>query len=459
MGGLGNIKHFDPVEAVTVSMFDGARPCGEIEDICTAFFRTETERRHDYAKGLVAKILSVYCEPDKPKTSPLLVRMNCLSAEEKTRIRRYQPKDFIVRPKKFRPNDFKLNTPASMLFLVTNQCNTNCQYCYMPRAIPAKDIMPWERIEELIYEAQSLGVMIISLSGGDPLCYPHIFELLELLDKLGFEPIDLPTKSYVSEETAARLARCRAVRSVQFSIDSTVPEIADYLVQIPGFCSWTLESIRNAQKAGIRRIRTKSVITPYNLPTIPKLYRDLRGMGVQPVVLATYCRSGYWHKDKLYNHPDDYEWLDRKLDELKEEFPDDDIYYQNGPPQTSVASEKDRKTTWEKRNRCTAGRDSFAVCANGKVIACEQVPEKEENYLGDLRLQSIEEVWNGPVLDEYLLHPPRERFAGTVCYDCEEFDRCQSFMGGCVRETCKVYGTRWAPVTICPRAPLPPREK
>ena len=456
--GLGNIERLGPVEAVGLTMFDGIKTCNEIEDIYTAFFPADTKDPRNYTKKLMAKLLSLNCESNTPDSKPLLVRLDSLSTEEKNRIRRYQPEKFIIRPEQFKLQEYKLPVPASLLFLLTNKCETNCQYCYMPRAIPANDVLPWERMKELIYEAHSLGVMMILLSGGDPLCYPHIFDILELLSKLDFEPVELPTKAYVSEETAARIAQYRIVKSLQFSIDSTVPEIADYLVQRPGFCNRIMESIQNAQKAGVKEIRTKTVITPYNIATIPKLYRDLRGIGISPIVLATYCRSGYWHKDKLYNHPDDYKWLDEQLEKLKKEFPEDDISYQNGPPEIPLPSEEQRKETWKNRNRCTAGRDSVAICANGKVIACEQCPENEEDYLGDLRTQSIAEVWNGKVLDEYLLHPPRNRFEGTICYDCDEFDDCQSLKGACVREICKVYGTRWAPSTLCPRAPLPPRE-
>ena len=411
-GGLGSIKRFGPIEGFAVSLFDGVRTCEDIKKISTAFFDTDLKKQEDYAEELVKRLISLHGDPVRPGSDPLLTPFESLSVEEKGRIRKYQPEKYIVKPKDFKPEEFKLLVPASILFLITNKCETNCQYCYMPRSIPVNDLLPWERMKELVYEAHSLGVMIILLSGGDPLCYPYIFELLELLEELDFEPIELPTKTYVSQETAARLAKCRIVKAVQFSIDSTVPEIADYLVQRPGFCERTLESIRNAMKAGIKTIRTKSVITPYNLATIPKLYRDLRGMGVSPVVLATYCRSGYWHNDKLFNYTDDYMWLDKELEKLKTEFPEDEIFYQNGPPQIDQVADEDRKAVWERRNRCTAGRDCFAVCANGKVIGCEQVPEREEDYLGDLRVQSIEEVWNSQLFNEYMLNPPMERFVG-----------------------------------------------
>ena len=101
----------------------------------------------------------------------------------------------------------------------------------------------------------------------------------------------------------------------------------------------------------------------------------------------------------------------------------------------------------------------MTVCADGKVISCEQMLEREEDYLGDLRVQSIKEVWQSRKLDEYLIHPPREKLIGTACYDCDQFDECQTVMGLCVREAVKAYGTRWAPVPLCQQAPPAPRER
>ena len=94
-----------------------------------------------------------------------------------------------------------------------------------------------------------------------------------------------------------------------------------------------MKSIRNVQKAGFATVEAKCVITPYNVPTLPKMYRDLKEMGLSTVRFATYCKSGYHHMDKLYNHPDDFDWLDTQFKKMRDEFPDDEIFYQNGPPQ------------------------------------------------------------------------------------------------------------------------------
>lgn len=445
------VVRLNPLEGVVVSLFDGKRNYAEIADITSSMVREDSPEPEAETERMLSLILKKFSEPQGGARDPLLVPLDSLKSNGHRKPPEYHTPDFIVKEHDYRPKDLQLNFPASILWLLTNDCQTNCQYCYMHKPPVAKnELLSFERVREIVKEARDNGTLGIYPSGGDVLCYPHIFEFLDLMDEYRFEPTVIPTKAYVSPETARRLANYRYVKELQCSIDSTVPEIADYLTERSGFYDRTMQSIRNGIEAGLR-VMVKTVITPYNLPTIPKLYRELKAMGVTEITLATYCRSGYHHKDKLFNHPDDYAWLDRQLKELREEFPDDRILYQNGAPKTTPEPREAREALWKKRAMCTAGRTNFTICATGKVVSCEQMPEREGDYIGDLRTQSLAEVWHGREMDEYLLHPPREKFKGTVCYDCDEFDECQTFYGQCVRDSVLCFGTRWSPATICPR--------
>lgn len=449
-----------PIEGAVVSLLNGKRSCSEVEDICMAMTEKTTPAPEKAAKNAVKVIVTKHLEPARDMPYPLIVSTSRLSPQEIRDIPQYDPVNFIVTKDAYKPNDFKLAYPIGLLWLLTNECQTMCQYCYLDKSnVKKDDMLSWERTRELVLEAHNNGLMGISISGGDPMCYPHVFDFLDLLEELHFPPISIPTKTYVSPKIAKRLAEYSMLEELQFSIDSTVPEIADFLVQSPGFCERTLESIDNARNAGIEKIVVKSVITPYNLPTIPRLYRDLKARGVSSIRLATYCKSGYNHKEKLFNHVDDYKWFDKELDKLRAEFPDDGIYYQNGPPQPEYWTQEYKEEQWPKRSRCTAGRDNMTIAPNGRVVACEQMPLREEDYLGNLHVQSIEEVWNAKPLNEYLIHPPREKFTGTECFECEEFDECQSLIGVCVRDCCIHYGTRWCTPPNCPKAPPEPKVR
>lgn len=462
----GDAQHvivLNAVDGALLSTFDGSRNWTEIVDLCTAFFPSADDPVRG-ATDYLNTFLGRFTEKRGDAPVPLLVDKAQLAPDELSKVRIYNPRKFAIPLDKWKPeneNDFRLAFPVSMLWLLTNDCQVNCQYCYMDKPKMSRDeLLPWDRVREILRQAHEGGMISIRISGGDVLCYPRIYDFLELMGTFDFTPVSIATKTYVSKEMASRLAELTILQDIQFSIDSTVPEIGDFLVQSPGFVERTLESIDNCMAAGLD-VTVKTVIMPYNLPTIPRLYRDLRERGIPEIRLATYCRSGYHHKDKLFNYPDDYEWLDGEIAKLAEELPDDRIFYQNGPPELRPLSVDERRNAWTRRTRCTAGRQMITICAGGRVIPCEQMPEREGDYIGDTRTQSLQEVWQGSPLEEYLIHPPRERFKGTVCYDCpeEEFFECQTVYGGCVRENVIRYGTRWAPSPFCPRAPESIRMK
>ncbi len=226
------------------------------------------------------------------------------------------------------------------------------------------------------------------------------------------------------------------------------------MVRKPGFCRNIISSIDNVQNEGIR-VSTKSVITPYNILTIPRLYRELRRKGAYPVRLAMYMRSGFHHTDDLFNHVESYSWLEKQVDQLKEEFPEDMVNVQNGGPILEPQSKEVLKDAWPQRSTCTSGRSSMMVCADGKVIPCEQMPETEEYFVGDLTTQSLHEVWTGKKLASLTTNMPDEKFIDTVCHGCEEIGQCHDIQGYCIRDNSIRYGSVYTPAINCPKNNMP----
>ena len=450
----------NPIDGIVMSMFDGLRTCRDITKLCTSFANEPIEKAEKYLE----KFIINFTKTSEQMPLPLLVKKIDLRPEQVAQIRRYNPRDFAIHRDQWKSIHLEDNRhvfPVAILCLLTNDCQVNCQYCYMDKpSLKKEDLLPWDRVKIILEEIYENGPVLLTISGGDIILYPYLFDFLDLVHKYDLPLEGFSTKASVSKEIADKLVKSGGTDEIQFSIDSTVPEIGDYLVQSPGFVERIFKSIENCLAAGLK-VETKSVITPYNIATIPKLCRDLKARGVSTIRLATYCRSSFHHKDKLLNHLDDYEWLDKEIEKLKKEFPNDKFDIQNGPPNPEPLSAEKKKEIWDKRPMCTAGRNLLVICANGKVKPCEQMPEREEDYIGDLKRQSLTEVWNSKALDEYLIHPPKEKFKGTVCYECpdDEFHKCQVEVGTCLKDNVSDYGTRWAPSKYCPRAPEAPRAQ
>jgi radical SAM protein with 4Fe4S-binding SPASM domain len=342
--------------------------------------------------------------------------------------------------------------PLILFWHFTSECSTDCRYCYLGRRRVM--LLPKGRVLSLIEEAADLGVLIIRIVGGDFLMYPYLRDVLAALEKHSFLPSAISTKSYLSKEKAKVLAESAAVTSLQFSIDSTVDDVADYLVDEKSFCNRIFKSIENALEAGLC-VETKTVVTPYNILTIPKLYRDLKKRGVNIIRLTTYGRSGFHHSDDLFNHVASFQWLEKQLKQLQEEFPDDLVHIQNGGPNIDPLSPEASQKAWLEKSPCSAGRTMMMICADGKVIPCEQMPETEEHICGDLSHESIKEVWDGSRLRDMTYGVPRVKFSGTACINCAKWEDCIRQKGNCIRDLVIHYGNMYQPAMNCPQSTLP----
>jgi hypothetical protein len=54
--------------------------------------------------------------------------------------------------------------------------------------------------------------------------------------------------------------------------------------------------------------------------------------------------------------------------------------------------------------------------------------------------------------------PDRNRFAGTICFDCAEYERCVLVKGHCFRDCLKVSGKIYDVNPYCPLSDPPPRR-
>ncbi|MDR2438377.1 MAG: radical SAM protein [Planctomycetaceae bacterium] len=230
----------------------------------------------------------------------------------------------IYAPRTFLPNDrseisdgpfrsIRHTSPVSINWHITSECSTDCKYCYLGRR--KTKLLPFSRIQSLINEMSELDVFSIDLLGGDVLLYHNLVELLDMISECNFLPINLSTKSFLSKEKALQLKKfSNIIWELQFSIDTDDDQIAEYLVGIPDYTQRIFSSISNAIEVGLR-VAAKSVITPYNVFTIPRLYRKLKNIGVSEIRLAAYSRSGFHHSDDLFLNDNCYKWLEEKVGE------------------------------------------------------------------------------------------------------------------------------------------------
>lgn len=362
--------------------------------------------------------------------------------------KKYNPTDFIISP-----DDAKfsvdLDKPVIMMWMPTSACQTNCVYCYATRRpISKSELLTDQRVKELFDEAADIGICSMNVDGGDALCRKNIEDLLAYAIERDIK-IDLSTKVYISKDKAKRLHDA-GITLMQVGFDAPTPELFDKTVGVKGHFYRTIESIHNCVDAGLT-VRSNSILTQETYSHIHELVDLLHTLPLRDMKITVAFRSAYRHREGLMLNEDEKNWLRRQIVTLKEKYPQGKIKFECRSDFLEV-SDEERKKQFLQYPRCAIGRESIIITPDGKVAMCEQSPHSKDLIVGDVKHNSIMDVWTSERMRKFK-YVTREQYEGTVCYDCEDFENCFHVKGGCLILVIKAYGTRYAPYPLCPKAP------
>jgi radical SAM protein with 4Fe4S-binding SPASM domain len=179
-----------------------------------------------------------------------------------------------------------------------------------------------------------------------------------------------------------------------------------------------------------------------DIEDIIKVFSEL---GVRRFHFVQYGRSLYRHSDNFFLTKEQKLYIHNIVPELKNKYKELEIECQDDIPAAKPSIEE-----WNSRAICTGGRSSMIILPNGDVTLCEQLPHSPEYVVGNLLSQSLPDIWNGTAV-ESLLHPPREKFSGTACFVCADFDECHTRKGYCYRDSLSAFGNFYDAPPNCPK--------
>ena len=98
----------------------------------------------------------------------------------------------IIKNGKFYP---KMNLPSGTLRLVlTTECNYKCKYCFTEgEKDKEKRFLDIEDLKKILLISKEFGITNIKLTGGEPLLYPDIEELLKYIREIQIPYVDMTT--------------------------------------------------------------------------------------------------------------------------------------------------------------------------------------------------------------------------------------------------------------------------
>lgn len=306
-------------------------------------------------------------------------------------------KNKIIRDRLYFAQAFQGSLPYKPLFVklkLTWNCNLRCLMCNHWRERVSD--MSVDFFKKVVTELSALGCKRIHLSGGEPLLYPQIFELMEHIRKENIKLTMTTNGTLINGENAQRIADLQ-VSNINISLDSPFSCVHDQVRGIKNAFRRTLRGIELLKKYHQAKLQINMVVNPLNYTSVaelPDLAYDLGAHSICliPVKIRTQEISYFqleqlleynekiapvaYAKSLMYNLVQDYRRIyifGQTWEELQESCKGNYAqgYYDMHP--------------------CVALWTHALIDHEGRVSACCYAVN--DPVIGDLKVQSFYEIW------------------------------------------------------------------
>jgi radical SAM protein with 4Fe4S-binding SPASM domain len=330
----------------------------------------------------------------------------------------------------------RYTAPLFVVWNITQACNLTCKHCYQnaTRQPQADELTTEEKLNLLEQMAEEF-VPFLALAGGEPLVTPDLWKVLEHCTKRGIH-VTLATNGTMLTPEMCRRLKDANVKYIEVSIDNIDPARHDEFRGQPGAWKRAIQGIRNSVAAGVKT-GMACCFTRENVHTVDEAVKFASDLGCKTFAHFNFIPVG--RGKEIMDHdltPGQRELLMRKLQRHLAEgkiavvstapqFGRSCIVYgdEEGVFATGHAGRGPGKKTLVLSRYiggCGSGRCYCSVQPNGIVTPCVYIPFQK---VGDIRTQSLKEIWNNPLFDTLADREDR----GDHCGVCDYRPYC----GGC----------------------------
>ena len=328
--------------------------------------------------------------------------------------------------------------PLGILLELTHRCPLHCPYCSNPLNLTARESeLPVSVWKQMIREAAEMGVLQAGFSGGEPLLYSRIVELITVARQNGIYS-NLITSGLGLDLRKAEELKVAGLDTVQISFQADEAELADAIAGTQTHAK-KLQAVEAAGKVGLPW-SANIVLHRSNIDRIDKFIELAEYLEAFRVELANTQFYGWAFKNRQYLLP--------TRDQLQraQQIVDRERSRLNGQLQlVYVACDY-----YERRPKpCLHGWGSRSLTVNprGDVLPCQAASAIPDLRFDNVTSRSLSWIWNNS--------SAFQRFRGTEwlaepCQSCSlrEVDR-----GGCRCQVALFGGNLDGPDPVCELSP------
>lgn len=298
-------------------------------------------------------------------------------------------------------------------------CNFRCKWCFANSGAKKQHMSKDSAFKLIQYFAES-GLTQITFSGGEPLLYPHIRDVISLANDYGLI-VHMNTNGFLLKKRIAQELKNRGLSQIETNIDSLDPNKHDYIRGKKGSFARAVDALKNGMDVGLNCVM-QTVLTKQNENEIFDIFEFGHSLGVQ--------RSRVWdmtpskgrakdNMDALDLRPTDYIKTLKKLTDfaidkgVKNIESADPLFPLDYPVKTNITG-----------NFCVFSAGLVInVSPSGEIFFCCTDRHPLYNIFDVVDSGDIKEVHK-----DYLRRSPHSKVIPRDCMICNSFNKCK---GGC----------------------------
>jgi len=312
-------------------------------------------------------------------------------------------------------------TPRLVFFELTEGCNLKCVHCRATaQPLRNKLELTTEEVYNILDQIAEFADPIVVLTGGEPLYRPDFFDIANHAVKKGLKVALATNGTLIDNKIASRIKEI-GIKRAAISLDGAAKETHDGFRGIEGAFDMALSGAKHLQDNGVD-VQFNTTISKHNVDEI----EDILKLSIEKKAVALHLfmlvpvGCGIQIADNQMLPAEQYEDVLSWFYEQSRVVPLE-IKATCAPHYYRIirqkAKERGERVTFQSHGMaamtkgCLAGTGVFFISHQGKVQPCGYLPVQA----GDLRKESVADVWNNSQVFKTLRDPSKLEGKCGIC--------------------------------------------
>jgi len=260
------------------------------------------------------------------------------------------------------------NRPLYVHYGLTHRCNLQCRMCNVYRDASEDEELSIEQIEKVFDILRSLGIVYVSIGGGEPFLRQDLPAIISLLIKKGFM-VRLLTNGTLVDEGLIKDIVSSGLKEISVSLDTLDHQKQAYICNRSDTGEKIIRSIdifSRALSKNRRFLLINTVVSRLNIDELPQLsqFAKSKGYYISFVPVETHGYSEFaFTQDEHQSIDENYDYLMQKKKEGRSSIFNSSIFLEKSRQYLKFGN-----SHWS----CDAGRLYFSLSPKGELSICHK---------------------------------------------------------------------------------------